>query len=284
MKVGLCAIAKNENRYIREWVEYYKKLGVYHIFLYDNNDVDGERFDSVIKDYMDSGFVEVIDVRGMHKVRNITELNWGTQADCYNGCYHKKLNGYDWCMFLDIDEFITLTHNKSINDFLSSNRFNNFSCIQVNWVNYGDNNLLLYENKPVLKRFTKRCDNQFVTNYSHLSKSLNRTKIKSIIRPGINGLRIQCHNVNQSSGCKCCNSAGVQVIPAQTMTHIENDIYIKHFITKTIEEYFERKYKSTSATGIDSNNMDFKARLKCFFDMNTYSIEKELVAKKFLNK
>ena len=44
MKTALCAIAKNENLYIREWVEYYMKLGFSNIILYDNNNINGERF------------------------------------------------------------------------------------------------------------------------------------------------------------------------------------------------------------------------------------------------
>ena len=66
-KVALCALAKNENLYIREWVNWYKKLGVSKIFLYDNNDIDGEHFEDVISDYINTGFVEVIDVRGVEK-------------------------------------------------------------------------------------------------------------------------------------------------------------------------------------------------------------------------
>ena len=48
LNIALCAIAKNENLYIREWVEHYKNIGVSKIFLYDNNDIDGERFEEVI--------------------------------------------------------------------------------------------------------------------------------------------------------------------------------------------------------------------------------------------
>ena len=36
-KVCLCTLGKQENRYIREFVSYYKKLGVDKIYLYDNN-------------------------------------------------------------------------------------------------------------------------------------------------------------------------------------------------------------------------------------------------------
>lgn len=42
MKTCVCAIAKMENHYIREWVEHYKRLGFSLIVVFDNNDEDGE--------------------------------------------------------------------------------------------------------------------------------------------------------------------------------------------------------------------------------------------------
>ena len=64
-KVLLCCIAKLENLYIKEFVEYYKKLGFDNICLYDNNDEDGEHFEDVINDYIESGYVILKNVRGM---------------------------------------------------------------------------------------------------------------------------------------------------------------------------------------------------------------------------
>ena len=43
MKVLLCAIVKNENKYINEWLEHYKQLGFSKVILYDNNDINGEQ-------------------------------------------------------------------------------------------------------------------------------------------------------------------------------------------------------------------------------------------------
>lgn len=53
-KIALCCIAKMENDYIRFFVEYYKNLHFDKIFIYDNNDIDGEKFEDVINDYIQS--------------------------------------------------------------------------------------------------------------------------------------------------------------------------------------------------------------------------------------
>ena len=64
IKVCICTSGKKENRYIREFVEYYIKFGVDKIFLYDNNDENGENFEDVIKDYIESSLVKILNWRG----------------------------------------------------------------------------------------------------------------------------------------------------------------------------------------------------------------------------
>ena len=84
LKICLCAIGKNENLYIKEFVEHYKKLGYNRIFLYDNNDIDDERFEEKIKKEIDKGFVKIINYRGYKgKLKN-------PQLEAYKDCYERN--------------------------------------------------------------------------------------------------------------------------------------------------------------------------------------------------
>ena len=51
---AICLIAKQENRYIKEFVNYYKKLKITKIFLYDINDLNGEHFEDILSKYIKS--------------------------------------------------------------------------------------------------------------------------------------------------------------------------------------------------------------------------------------
>ena len=51
MKICICTIVKQENKYILEYIEYYKNFGVDKIYIYDNNNINGEYFDNIILDY-----------------------------------------------------------------------------------------------------------------------------------------------------------------------------------------------------------------------------------------
>ena len=50
LKVALCAIGKLENLYVEEFVEYYIKLGIDHLFIYDDNEPNTERISDAIDD------------------------------------------------------------------------------------------------------------------------------------------------------------------------------------------------------------------------------------------
>ena len=115
IKVCICTLGKNENKYIKEFVEYYKNYGIDKIILYDNNDVDGERFEVIINDYIKQGFVEIKNWRGMEKV----------QFKIMNNCYQNNYQKFDWLIFYDIDEFIYLKNYNNIKIFLNHPKFVN---------------------------------------------------------------------------------------------------------------------------------------------------------------
>ena len=62
-KVAMCTIAKKENRYIKYFVEFYKKLGYDHIYFFDNNEPGDESINDleIVKDGIKEGFITVID-------------------------------------------------------------------------------------------------------------------------------------------------------------------------------------------------------------------------------
>ena len=89
-KVCLFTPSKYENLYIREFIEYYIKYGVDKIFIYDNNDINGEIIENIILNYIKNGSVEVINYRGKEKA----------QLELMNDCYKKIIIDLIGCSFL----------------------------------------------------------------------------------------------------------------------------------------------------------------------------------------
>ena len=136
MKVALVCIAKNEDNYIQEWIDYNLKLGFDHIFIYKNN----WEYKS------DNQKVTVINFPG-----EVQQLNaYNNFIDTYHGVY-------DWAAFFDVDEFLVLKKHDNIKHFLSD--YNIHEVLAVNWVIFGNNGNKNIENDnySLVERFTKRC-------------------------------------------------------------------------------------------------------------------------------
>jgi len=146
IKICLCTLGKNENKYTRQFIEHYKNLDVDKIFIYDNNDILGEKFEEVIKDYIDSGYVEILNWRGKKKqILNIM-----------NDCYKKNNIIYDWLIFYEFDEYIFLKDFTSLKAYLNDYRFLFCKKICLNWVLHTDNNLLYYDDRSLSVRFPEK--------------------------------------------------------------------------------------------------------------------------------
>ena len=146
IKVCLCSIGKKENLYVEEFVNNYIKLGYDKIFLYDNNDKDGERMDDVLKKQIANNFVKIIDLRGFSGKRQ-------PQFEAYYDCYEKNSNYCDWLSFFDFDEFLYLKNNKNIKQVLSDKKFEKCDNVKINWIVYSDNNLVYYDDRKVQEVF-----------------------------------------------------------------------------------------------------------------------------------
>lgn len=268
MRIAVCAIAKNENLYIREWVEWYKKLGISKIFLYDNNDLDGEIFEDVINDYIESDFVEVINVRGIVKSVKTDKDGQTTQGQVYYDCFYTHYQEYDWICFFDVDEYLEI-YNKyqDLYDFL--NDFNEYDGIRVQWRMYGDNGHIYYQNKSLFKRFKSEENSRYDR---HVKQILNCNSIfdetLSFCAHGVFNKKYNFVNTLKQS---------LKNTYMDSVAHDDLPIYLNHFYSKSTEEFFKRKYNKPSAvTGINNErnfNLDFLK--KQYFEHNQLTEEKE---------
>ena len=225
MKVGICTIGKNDNKYIREFVQYYEKCGVDKIFLYDNNDSKGENFDDVISDYISSGLVQISDWRGKTK----------KQLKMMNDCYKNNNDKYDWLIFYDLDEYIHLKDFTSIKQFLGQKKFKTCKKIYLNWVHHTDNNLMHYENRTLKDRFPEK------ESIPSKKKMSQHVLVKSIIRGNISNVVFDCEH-KLSSELKGCNAEGLETSleGCSMLTPDYENFYIDHYHYKSVDEFIEK--------------------------------------------
>ena len=248
MKTCICTVIKNEHQYLDEWIKYHLDLGIDHIFIYE--DIDSTSHIDITKNYEQvslSPVFNILTVAQRNEAKRLKQQNRINVQNLYFKTMLKNLSDegtYNWCFLIDIDEFITC---KNLQEAVSL--FSNYDAFTMSWECYGACNHI---NKPaggVLESYPKK-SNGFVDNdpIFHTKICFNLKTYKSTN---------YWMNHQPSDSCKWCRTDFSQ----DRRRDIFNSIYLRHYITKSWEEYIDKKYKRGYFIGI-SRTDDF------FFKIN----------------
>jgi Glycosyltransferase family 92 len=108
--LSVVATIKNEGRYLREWIEFQRLMGVEQVYLYDNGSTDNTN--EVLAAYVAEGFVITIPW-----------MTFDTKAHAQlQSCAHALCNfgpQFRWMAFIDLDEFVFPVTARNLVDVLS---------------------------------------------------------------------------------------------------------------------------------------------------------------------
>jgi len=213
--LAMCAIAKNEGRYLQEWVEYHKMLGVEKFYIYDNESTDNT--EDILKPYVDKGLVEYTFLPGLKM-----------QLKAYKDCVRKHKRDATYIAFLDIDEFIVPLKHKTIPDYLES--LGKISGVQINWIVYGSGGAKTRTNGFVIDRFRDHSLPDNPLNH-HVKSIVNPRRILGIFsahRPVLLGQYVD------EDGKRVKESFWTR--PPKT-----SKIRVNHYAIKSYEEFLEKR-------------------------------------------
>ena len=214
--LAVCAIAKNEGPYFKEWIEWHHKQGVEKFYIYDNESTDCTK--DVLAPYVESGLVEYNYWPGKKQ-----------QLPAYDDCFERHRLETRWLAVLDLDEFIVPIEDKTIPDFL--HRMEKFSVVEINWLVYGSGGAKKHKLGDVMERFKK---------HSLPEHRLN-THVKSIVDPRRVCTMVGCHEAARISG-RAADSHGVPLKKGfRDRTPQQDVIRINHYAVKSYEEFLEKR-------------------------------------------
>lgn len=220
--LAVCAIAKDEGPYFREWIEWHRKMGVEKFYIYDNGSTDATR--EILNPYVESGLVEYVFFPGQKK-----------QLAAYDDCLARHRYDTRWLAFIDIDEFIVPLEDTTLTGFLK--RFEYFPAVEINWLIFGSGGQEKKSGEPVMERFLCHSKGEHV---------LNR-HVKSIVDPRRVYNMIGCHEAARISG-KAADSHGNPVRRSfRDRTPIQDVIRINHYAVKSREEFVEKQNRGRAS-------------------------------------
>lgn len=220
--LAVCAIAKNEGPYFKEWIEWHRGMGVDKFYIYDNESTDCTR--EVLAPYIESGLVEYRYYPGYRR-----------QLAAYDDCLANHRFDARWIAFIDLDEFIVPLKDKSIPEFLE--RFEGAPAVEINWLIYGSGGAVKKSDAPVMERFKR---------HSRSEHRLNR-HVKSIVDPRRVFSMIGCHEVARISGY-AADSHGEPVKKNFREREPQHDVIrINHYAVQSREEFIEKQMRGRAS-------------------------------------
>lgn len=269
MKTCILTIIKNEHQYLDEWIQYHLRLGIDHIFIFE--DLDSISHKEITNKY------PLVSLNSISELLTSQEQLYALQIKHTPGkniqpFYIKKgleyiknyQVHYDWCFVIDIDEFVTLENSEDrLNELL--NQYKDYEAVILSWKCYGANN---YVNKPnynikrVVDTYTETLKGYVpVINFTALTKT--------------------CYNLNQYHIDDKCNVHQPDLSHNCCRTDLTTDrtrsiykyIYLRHYITKSWEEFYQKRKNRGFFFGGSRRDLD------AFFKMNPdmYHLRSQLI-------
>lgn len=146
--IVLVAIAKNEGRYLVEFVHHYCRLGFEKIIIYDNESTDTT---AATLDMLSGVFP--VEWRVWASVAGVSP-----QDSAYRHALESLGDHDGWIAYFDVDEFLMVTGRDTLDDVLERARAGGFSAIGVSQRVFGSNGEQGFRNEPVLERFPNGCE------------------------------------------------------------------------------------------------------------------------------
>ena len=216
--LGLCAIAKDETPFLREWVAYHYHIGFEKIYIYDNESQIPVR-DS-LADFYDMGVFDSYTLQGK-----------AMQLIAYNHCLKNHGDEFEWLAFFDLDEFLCLRQDTDARVLMRD--YEAFSALSLNWDAFGSSGHLSRPQGLVTKNYRQ---------------SLGYTSIaKCIVRPAQVNMGFTSHHFLYKEG-GAVNADGMPAFGGFAPIAVDK-VCLNHYSFRSQQDYEEKLNKSDATYG-----------------------------------
>jgi hypothetical protein len=163
--LSLVAIFRDEARFLKEWIEYYRMMGVEHFYLYNHLSVDNP--DAVLASYIKAGIVDLKYVSEKTSTQpEFNKLQNGKYLEAFEAVKHET----EWLMVVDTDEFMVPVFGKDIPSVLKQ-YYDGCACVSASWKLFGSGTV---EKVP---------KDKLLVESLLLSQGVLSQSVKSIVKP-----------------------------------------------------------------------------------------------------
>lgn len=221
--VSLCLIIKDEEEYIKEWLDYHILIGVDRFYIYDNESaIDLQVY---LADYIHKGWVLIQSIKGR-----------AMQLAAYDHCLQSYGKNTKWLGFIDTDEFVVLKKDNSLKDFLS--RFEPYGGVGISSLFFGSSGYRKKPKKGQIASYAIRTAETFPENWL----------VKSFVQPEYVLYPDSPHEFIYKYPYYCVNEKGFRVDYQKAPVHIQA-IQLNHYYCRSEEDMLKKFNRGEGGAG-----------------------------------
>lgn len=193
MKVGITCLFRDEARYLKEYIEFHKLVGVDVLYL--QNNLSEDDYMSVLEPYIASGFVvlnQITDPRAM-----VCGWIMHVQNQAFDWAVNQaEKDGVDWLGLFNLDEFLYPIQEMDIKDVLATFG-EDVGQISINWQMFGHSNKTLEPGELMIEHLTLTQETDIENRH-----------VKPMVRPKAVLACVNAHYVDLHPGYRTVNTHG----------------------------------------------------------------------------
>ena len=251
--LSACLIAKNEGRYLPEWLCFHRLMGIEHFYIFDNNSTDNTL--EILRPSIDAGWV--------------TYIPWKAhpgQLLAYDYAVKSFQNETKWMAFIDADEFLYGVETEDLKEVVSE--FEEFSGLAAFWKIFGDSH---HEKRPeglVIANYTWRAPDHFLPN-GH-PKSI--VKMDEALHP-----KNPHFFITKKNTVKEDKAIIAPHLPTPQKQWSYKKIDVNHYFTKSAQDSLEKRNRGLAT--VSSDDPRFIRSQAIFTSHNRNDIKDETLAR-----
>ena len=220
--LSVCAIYRDEARYLREWVAFHRLVGVDRFYLYNNRSKDDHL--EALAPYLEDGSVVLRDWR-----------LYPGQFAAYEHCVAEHREDSRWIAFIDADEFLFSPTGRPLPEVLAD--FEAWPGVGVHRTAFGTSGHATPQPGLVIENYVRRARSENTTGV-----------IKSIVDPARVESCRTCHAFVYKEGALAVDETKEPIGPpiSQTETMSHSLLVVNHYWTKSEEECVAKLSKPTA--------------------------------------
>lgn len=237
-ELSVCAIFQNDERFLKEWIDFNLVQGVDHFYLFNNLSEDD--YQKVLKPYIEKGIVDLYE----WPYQANGWMNWNDiQCAAYREGLKKAEGKTKWLMIIDTDEFMFCLDKRSLKNYLKS--CENYSGIHVFWQCFGTGGVAeIPKGSLMIESLLMKAKKTSLFNGFY----------KSIFRPERVKTCNNPHAMEYKSGFFAVDEEGKCFIPGVIESPIKvNHIRINHYWSRDEKFFYEEKIPRYIWWGVPSD-------------------------------